>query len=642
MKGFYMSLTKQLWIAILLIMLVTLAGTFVISTFSARYCLAEQLYLKNLDNANSLALSISQMEKDPATLELLVSAQFDSGHYQFIRLVAPSGAVLVERSNPPMQLAVPEWFPRLVTLEVEAGTATVQDGWQRFGTLTVQSHSRFAYDSLWQQMQRLFWWFLCGIFISGGLGTFLLRWITRPLDRVVEQAEAIGGGKFVRIQAPRTLELRSVANAMNRLSDRVKAMLEKEGGRLEKFRHAAHYDAVTGLLNRQQFINQVESVLAYDDASAAGALIIARVGDLDHLNRKLGRKAADEILKQMAEQLTTYAETRNAWVVGRLNGSDFSLLAGGADDAQAIAENVAKRLYSVVESLEVDGERLLPVGGTLFEPGEAPSEVLARVDNALLSAEHTGASAVQISRPELLQLSLKDHPSWRAALSFALQKNHVRLGQYPVTDSRQKLLHFESPVRVLIDGAWRHAALIIPWAARLNLLPQFDALAVQVALQNIAEKGAPLSVNVSPEALCDAGYRKEICRLLRQSPEAASKLWLETPEYGAYRHLGEFRSFCNALKPLGCRIGLEHVGHQFYRISELHDLGLDYIKVDASLVREVHSNPTGQTFLRGLCTLAHTIGLTVLAEGVQSREELDCLPDLGLDGMTGPAVKLAP
>jgi len=93
------------------------------------------------------------------------------------------------------------------------------------------------------------------------------------------------------------------------------------------------------------------------------------------------------------------------------------------------------------------------------------------------------------------------------------------------------------------------------------------------------------------------------------------------------------------LKPLGVKVGLEHVGHLFSRIGELHDLGLDYIKIDASIIRNIQDNTGSQAFLRGLCMIAHSIGLTTIAEGVQSREELDSLPDLGVDAMTGPGVR---
>jgi ABC-type Na+ efflux pump permease subunit len=92
-----MSLIKQLWIGIIVLLLLALGGSFAISITSAKNYLEEQLRVKNMDNATSLALSMSQMEKDPVTLELLISAQFDTGHYEYITLADPQKKTLVER-----------------------------------------------------------------------------------------------------------------------------------------------------------------------------------------------------------------------------------------------------------------------------------------------------------------------------------------------------------------------------------------------------------------------------------------------------------------------------------------------------------------------------------------------------------------
>ena len=110
------------------------------------------------------------------------------------------------------------------------------------------------------------------------------------------------------------------------------------------------------------------------------------------------------------------------------------------------------------------------------------------------------------------------------------------------------------------------------------------------------------------------------------------------PECGVFEHLNEFRNFCNTLQPLGCKIGVEHVGPYISRLGELHDLGLDYIKIDFSVISGIDKNTGNQAFLRGLCLIAHSIGLITIAEGVQTEAEAAQLPSLGIDGMTGPAI----
>ncbi len=94
-----MSLFKQLWLAIILLLTLVFGGSFVVSSLSAKSYLQQQLYMKNLDNATALALSLTQQEADPVLLELTLSAQFDTGHYQLVELVGPEGNLIVRRED---------------------------------------------------------------------------------------------------------------------------------------------------------------------------------------------------------------------------------------------------------------------------------------------------------------------------------------------------------------------------------------------------------------------------------------------------------------------------------------------------------------------------------------------------------------
>jgi EAL domain-containing protein (putative c-di-GMP-specific phosphodiesterase class I) len=139
--------------------------------------------------------------------------------------------------------------------------------------------------------------------------------------------------------------------------------------------------------------------------------------------------------------------------------------------------------------------------------------------------------------------------------------------------------------------------------------------------------------------LQDRAFRGELRSLLLQHAQTARRLWLEVAESGALRHFEAFRDLCNELKHSGCKVGIEHFGRQFSQVGQLHDLGLDYIKVDASFVRGLDANPGNQAFLKGLCTIVHGIGILAIAEGVVSEAEMRALEAVGFDGATGPAVK---
>lgn len=635
-----MSLIKQLWIATLCVTLLALGGSLVVGTLSARDYLVEALTVKNLDDARGLALVLTHLPKDPVSVELQLAARMDTGHYRSIRLLDPEGAALAELHSDAAGGGAPEWLPALVPMQAPAGLAQVQDGWHQFGTVSVQSHDRYAYESLWDSMLDLLLWFVVGGVACGLLGTLLLRRILRPLGEVVAQAEAIGERRFVLTSEPGTQEFATVVAAMNRMSGRVRQMLGEEAARLEALRHQTQHDELTGLMNRAQFLRRLETTLADTDSHAGGTLVIGRLGELADLNRRCGRPAVDGLLRALGKHFAALAQAHPGWEAGRLNGADFALLAVGEDDAAAVVRQVREGLDAALASAAPATAKLpLPVGACAFAPGCTAKALLVRTDGALAAAEQEGERAVRIADPHRPPLAHADLDGWRTAIEAALATDRLQLARFPVLAGDGSLMHHEAPVRIHMDGEWQSAGYFMPWAARLGLMGRIDAAVVERALAAIQAGEAAQGINLSAESLCDAGFRTRLEVLLAAHPEGARALWVEVPEYGVVQHPAEFRELCGVLRPLGCRIGIEHFGCRFDRIGDLHELGLDYVKVDASLVRGIDNETGNQGVLRSLCVLAHGLGIRVIAEGVESAAERATLVALGADGMTGPGVR---
>src|SRR5574343_1561809 len=144
-----MSLFRQIWIAVIASTVIAFAGIFLASMLAARHYLEQQLAIKNNDNAASLALSISQLEKDPVTIELQVAAIFDSGQYAVVRLTDPNGKTMIEKTSPPLAGNVPDWFVRVFPIASTPRQAQISNSWNQFATIELVSHSPFAYQELW-------------------------------------------------------------------------------------------------------------------------------------------------------------------------------------------------------------------------------------------------------------------------------------------------------------------------------------------------------------------------------------------------------------------------------------------------------------------------------------------------------------
>ena len=636
-----MSLMRQLWLAIVLVSLIAFGGSAAISSLSARTYLEEQLLVKNLDGATILAALLSQIPKDEVTVELLIAAQFDTGHYDRIALTDPTGQVIVERRSDAQQHRAPAWFRQLLRISVKPGIAQVQDGWQQFGTLILNSHSGYAYGALWDSVLRLLGWFLFAAVMAGAIGSLLLRVILRPLAAVIQQADAIGDRRFVMVPEPATREFRSLVGAMNRLTARVRQMLDEESARLEQLRRAAHYDPVSGLLDREHFLTRMQVVLGREDAGAQGGVILWRLLDLQELNRNRGWAVADVLIKRLADALDALSSPDADWITGRLNGSDFVLLAPAALDPEQIARQVQNTLELLVQELDLPPLRL-PAAALHYYGGERVSELLARIDSALTTAVEEGGAASRVILAPTQRGAfgvVTDVEAWRTRLTGALQSGQLALRSFPVVDARAGLLHRECVARLRPSGSeeWLQAREFMPWLLRLDEVWRLDEKVVDLAIRDLQAQPGGICVNLSARSVARAGFLERLAGKL-SGTDLGSRLWLEVPEYGVFQSLESYRELCMRLKPLGCRIGIEHAGHQIARIGELHDLGLDYLKIDAAFVRNIDENRANQIFLRGLGIIAHSIGLSVIGEGVETESEFKALVELGFDGATGPAI----
>jgi methyl-accepting chemotaxis protein len=220
-----MSLMRQLWLAVVISTLLAFVGSLTISIWSARAYLVEQLERKNSDNASSLALAMTQQEKDPVMIELQVAALFDTGFYQEISVVDPLNQMIVERVQDKVDRgSTPDWFVNLFPIPSKPGLAQVSDGWKQYGTVKVVSHNEFAYQALWAQVSRLLMWFAVGGSILGALGMIVLRTIGRSLNNVVTQAAALGERRFITVPEPSPPELKAVTRAMNEMVERLRNM----------------------------------------------------------------------------------------------------------------------------------------------------------------------------------------------------------------------------------------------------------------------------------------------------------------------------------------------------------------------------------------------------------------------------------
>ena len=631
-----MSLLRRLWISVVVAMGVVLVGAFAISLLAARSYFEQQLSAQANDGAVSLALSLSQQRKDVATMELLVTALFDGGHYRQIRFTDPAGRVLVERSQEDVAEGVPAWLVSLVPMEAQPGRALVSDGWRQVGQVNVQAARSYAYRALWRGGLQLgsamlaiglFW----AMAVSG-----VLRWVRRPLDDMAEQAESIGAGQFRVIEEPRVQELQSMARALNRMSERIRALFAEQAGRIARLRDEGSHDGGTGLLNRAAFNGELRRVLSDPDVAPGGTLAVLRIADLAVLNQKLGRARTDEWLAAVAAVLRDGLEEGGDVALARLGGAEFAVLVPGLGlgDGRALLERLCAAVVAL--DLSVESHSLqLNAAAVAYRRDDTPGELMARVDSALMRAEVEGGIVAEPCGSPL-PIPVPGAEGWREMLEAALARHAFTLTSYPVLTTDGQLVHREYMLRLPAGGAVLTAGQFMPAAVRVGLAAACDLEAIRLGIARLAESAGPIAINVAPRSLIEEGFLDALDVLLATAGPAASRIALEVSERGLDASLAGLESLAEVLGRHGAQLGIEHFGRQLAALPRLYALRLAYLKLDGSFVAGLHDNPGHQRLVKAIVDVAQGLEVAVYAEQVHTAEEWAAASTLGVSGMTGP------
>jgi len=638
-----MKLSRLLVTIIALLWLLIFIGTLTISTRNTRDYLESQMRSHAQDTATSLGLSLttSLAANDLPTMNSMVDAIFDRGYYRSIVIRSTSGAILVERKQPLWVKEVPAWFTGTFTLATPEGHALIMRGWNQAGSIDVVSHPGFAYKELWHVSVQAFWWV-----VAVGIAAFLLvalavRLALAPLADMERQALGVARREFATLKKlPWARELRRVAEAMNTMCVAVARMLGEQTALAARMRAKAYQDGVTGLANGRSFRERLDHLLGSAEEFSAGALVFVRLDRFEEYNDKHGHAAGNMALQRAAQALGSVCCTHERCLLGRLNGPEFAMLVPdiGADEIAALGDAIVAALKGTQA-----GEEGTPayIGIAFCHTGQNASAPLAAADMALAAAQEAGKSCWRLHGGEPLAPRLALSASARKALiETALGNDGIVLHFQPVsaTDGGA-IMHHEALARIAAaDGILQPAGVFMPTANRQGLAPEIDKQVVAKALAHLqTHPGMPeqLAVNLSGPSLRSAAFVDWLCAQLAAHPAAARRLAFEIAELALLDDFDAGKAAIARIQQAGARFGVDRFGHSTASLGHLRSLAVDYIKIDGSYIRHLDRNDDGQFFLQALTGIAHGLNIKVIAECVETAEELEVLRNLRVDGAQG-------
>jgi len=632
-----MSLYKQFWLFIILLLASAFLGSFIFSCIATRDYLQEQLMQKNNDSALMIALSLSSGDYDEVSMQLAISSQYDLGHYRFINFVDTQGNVIANHYDDRDYKEAPEWLVKFFPIEIKPGIASVTQGWEQLGTLTLSSHERFAYRQLWDNAKQLFNYFVLIALIFFVAGSVALRWLTKSLRQAVAHAEAVSERRFVKTEEPRTPELRVLIRSLNTLSQHVEQMLASETLKLEQLRKRTQYDEITGLYTRAPLLKHLHDYLRQEPPLCHGTLLLIRLEDVFHLNQTLGRHAVDDLLiaigNALLKQCSRFSEHACA---GRLNGSDFLLIVPTlSEQASSTTADIHQSLTEVCLTHNFEAHTLTTTG-IYYSRNNHSSELLFQLDKGLQNAAENTPSRWYFENTKTARSHAQTQ--WPTVLKEALDKQLFSSTYSPIIGRDGSALHWSMTYALVAEEAIASHEFL-PQVSKLGLDRTWDCTQITMALHDLKESARPLCIKLSARTLSDYAAQSVITSQLSQAGSLASQISIEFSEHNLLAHIEALRHFSAQLLPLGCKIGISDAGHNIEHIAKVHDIGLHYVKLDNSFSHELHRNRANQAYIRGCCTVLHTIGMLAIATGIEEEESWERLKEVGIDAGAGEFFK---
>jgi diguanylate cyclase (GGDEF)-like protein len=412
-----------------------------------------------------------------------------------------------------------------------------------------------------------------------------------------------------------------------------------------QLRHLATHDALTSLPNRVLLDDRLSQAMALADRDKRSFAVM--VCDLDRfklINDSLGHRAGDELLQEVARRLSAVARTADT--VARFGGDEFVLVGSSlvdSEDAMQLAARAIEALRAPARIAGIDVHPSPSIGIALYpEDGSSIETLLAHADAAMYAAKHQGRGNVRRYAPGM-HAGTEARVQMESELHHAIELKQFELHYQPKVDTRtgivrsaEALIRWVHPNRGLVSPAE-----FIPLAEECGLIGAIGEWVIREACRQARawqDEGVPtlrISVNLSASQFREAGLVDSIRRALDDVGLLACYLEVELTESAVMSDPEQSVAILEQLSAMGVLVSVDDFGTGYSSMSYLRRFPIDKLKIDRVFINEIASRAEDASIVRAIVSLAHSLSLKVVAEGVETTAQLDFLKTAGCDEYQG-------
>ncbi len=414
--------------------------------------------------------------------------------------------------------------------------------------------------------------------------------------------------------------------------------------------HQATHDALTGLVNRQEFENILERALQDTRTKSIEHCVLYM--DLDQfkvVNDTCGHRAGDKMLEQLSALLSD--RVRESDTLARLGGDEFGVLLYGChlNQARSIANQLHRTIHDFRFSCDNQIFRVGASTGLVMMNANSTDvkSVLTAADVACYSAKDAGRNRTHVYQADDAELSARQgEMKWITRITDAIEKDRFELYCQPMvalSDNMPMPVRYEILLRLRgQDGSLVPPMSFLPAAERYGIINSIDGYVIRKLFRHLSLQPALLnqcfSINISGQSLGEADFLRLVVDLLDEMQLKPGTLCFEVTETAAIANLRDAIRFMEALKSRGCLFALDDFGSGLSSFNYLKTLPVDYLKIDGFFVKDIMHDPVDATMVESIIRIGQVVGLKTIAEFVENDKIMRHLQQLGADYAQGYAI----
>ncbi|HAT1570766.1 TPA: EAL domain-containing protein [Kluyvera cryocrescens] len=428
------------------------------------------------------------------------------------------------------------------------------------------------------------------------------------------------------------LQVKNLAEELQKSKEK----LQIQNARLE---YDAYHDSLTEMNNRHFFWENLNNTIALAEKNNHAVTVM--LFDLDRfkeVNDTYGHDVGDILLRQISQRLMSM--DLNSGTLYRLGGDEFAFISSGMTENTAVSK--AQKICAAINQPYTIYNTIINITtcvGIVNSETEHRSDYLYKfADLALYEAKNEGSGKIKVFRQSMLE-KLQERRTFEHDMSLALVNNEFAVYYQPIVDSFSgEIYSYEALLR------WNHPRKgllspdsFIPVAEKTGMINEMGKLALEIACREAASWAIPakISVNVSPVQLGSKAFSGIVLSILKETGLAADRLELEVTETSVFSESNSPMNTLNKLRTLGVTISIDDFGTGYSSLSRLSRLAFDKIKIDKSFVTSISTQEDALNIIKLITSMAKSLSMKVVAEGVETQEQLESLQALGCDFAQG-------